>query len=315
MNHLDIESVKNNIEETYKVIEFNEGHYKTLGKYANCLKNPFWKVIDEKNEKNEEIILMYCEKNTICKLCLKSYQKILDFEKQLGVKITWTKGTNGYISGSNNLYIHQVIMDCYGNGKGTKTVSVDHIDRDQLNNCYDNLRIATFDEQHSNCKGIIDGTKRARKQSAKPLPDDITQDMLSKYVVYYHEWLNKEHTKYREFFKVEKHPKMSKIWIGTKSNGITIQDKLTQANKVVENLEKNIYPGGEVEPKLPKYVTIHHIRDKPHLVFDKRTKTETGNKRINLTMILPENYDLDVQLELFNEKVKEKYPDLCIYIT
>lgn len=65
---------------------------------------------------------------------------------------------------------------------------------------------------------------------------------MKKYVVYYHEYLNIEKTKSREYFKVEKHPKLEKIWIGTKSNKITILDKLTQANKIIDDLENNIFP-------------------------------------------------------------------------
>lgn len=38
--------------------------------------------------------------------------------------------------------MHQIIMNCYGNGKGTKQISVDNIDQNPLNNCYSNLRIA-----------------------------------------------------------------------------------------------------------------------------------------------------------------------------
>jgi len=88
----------------------------------------------------------------------------------------------------------------------------------------------------------MEGTKRARKKSAKELPEGITQDMLKKYVVYYHEYLNVEKTKSREFFKIEKHPKLNKIWIGSKSGKISIQDKLIQANKLIDDLENNIYP-------------------------------------------------------------------------
>jgi len=61
---------------------------------------------------------------------------------------------------------------------------------------------------------------------------------MKKYVVYYQEWLNKEHTKQREFFKVEKHPKLDKPWMTTKSNKVSIQEKLEQANEFVTNLEK-----------------------------------------------------------------------------
>ena len=54
----------------------------------------------------------------------------------------------------NPIFIHQIITGCYGNGKGTKNISVDHIDQDPLNNCYDNLRIATREEQQNNQNGI-----------------------------------------------------------------------------------------------------------------------------------------------------------------
>jgi hypothetical protein len=166
----------------------------------------------------------------------------------------------------------------------------------------DNLRIATRKEQEQNSKGIKDGTKRERKKSAKDLPEGITQEMMKKYVVYYHEWLDKEHTKKREFFKVEKHPKLDKIWITTKSEKVSIQDKLEQANKVVDDLENDIYPVKK-EAQLPKYVSLVNMRDKQHLVFEKRV----DDKRLNLKMVLPDEYDLQEQLEILNEKIKEKY--------
>lgn len=306
MNMIDFENAKSNIENNYKVIEFNKGHCKSRGVHAYYhFKNPFWKIV---NEKNEEIILMYCEKDTLCKLCPTSYQKILDYEKENNFKITWFLACNGYITGNNKLTMHQVIMNCYGNGKGTKNVSVDHIDRNQLNNCYENLRLATFEEQHSNCKGILPGTKRERKHNAKELPEGISHNMMKKYVVYYHEWLDKEHTKQREFFKVEKHPKLDKIWIGTKSNKISIQEKLQQANKVVDDLENDIYPE-KSQITLPKFVSLVVTRDKPHLVFEKRTE----DKRLNLKMVLPEEYDLVEQIQILNEKIHAKYENENIF--
>jgi hypothetical protein len=222
------------------IMEVIPGHVNNKGRYANSVKNPLWKV---KDENNNQIILMYCEKKTICKLCPVSYQKILDYEKNInnGKKMTWTKLVNGYIM-SNSLFIHQIITNCYGNGKGTKNISVDHIDRNPLNNTFTNLRIATRKEQEQNSKGITEGTKRERKTNAKPLPNGITQEMMKKYVVYYHEWLNKEHTRSREFFKVEKHPKLDKIWVGKKSNKISIQEKLKEANNIVDDLKNDIYP-------------------------------------------------------------------------
>ena len=228
------------ITSSYNVINYNLGHYTEIGKDAYVIKNPLWFITDY----GKQYILMYCEKNTIIKLCQKSFDKIKEFEstQNQGKKITFFKHSTGYICSSINLFIHQIITGCYGNGQGTKNISVDHIDRDPLNNCWENLRIATREEQEQNSKGIAEGTKRTRKTSAKSLPEGITQDMMRKYVVYYHEYLNKEQTRSREFFKIEKHPKLDKIWIGTKSNKISIQEKLKQINKVAEDLDKDIFP-------------------------------------------------------------------------
>lgn len=289
------------ISQKYEIIEYIGGHYLTMGQDANVMKNPIWRI--KENEK--EYLLMYCEKDTICKLCPESYQKIINYENNNNNnnKITWYKHQNGYIMCSVNLYIHQLITECYGNGKGTKNVSVDHIDQDPLNNSLKNLRIATRKEQEQNSNGIKDGTKRERKHNAKDLPEGVSQNMMRKYVVYYQEWLDKEHTKERQFFKIEKHPKLDKPWVTTKSGKITIQEKLAQANKVIDDLENDIYPVKN-EYVLPKYVSLIVTRGKLHLVYEKRI---VDGKRLNVKMVLPEEYDLQYQLEILNEKIKEKY--------
>ena len=134
------------------------------------------------------------------------------------------------------------------------------------------------------------------------MPIGITQAMLKKYVVYYQEWLDTEHTKQREFFKVEKHPKLDKPWITTKSNKVSIQEKLAQANKIVDDLDKNSYPEKNI-PNLPKYVSLITMREKPHLVFEKRI----DGKRLNIKMVLPEEYDLHDQLAILDKKIVNKY--------
>ena len=114
-------------------------------------------------------------------------------------------------------------------------ISVDHIDRDHLNNCFDNLRVATREEQQDNTKSA-DGERKARSSSAKPLPEGIMNDMMRKYVVYYKECYNKEKELYREFFKIEKNPKLDKPWIGSKSNKISILDKLKEVNDMADSI-------------------------------------------------------------------------------
>jgi hypothetical protein len=300
-----IHKYHNAIIQSHNVLDYTLGHYIENGKDAYIMKNPMWKIM----ENGKEYILMYCEKDTICKLCAKSYQKIVDFELNecAGKKITWFKLQNGYIMGSNNIYIHQIIMNCYGNGKGTNVISIDHIDRNPLNNALENLRTATRKEQEQNSKGIAPGTKRERKQNAQTLPDGITHDMMRKYVCYCKDYANKEKTILREYFRVETHPKLDKLWSSTKSNKVSLQEKLQQANKVVDDLEHDIYPD-KTELTLPKYVSLIISREKPHLVFEKRT----NDMRLNVKMVLPSDYDLQEQLAIFNDKISTKYAGECI---
>ena len=288
----------------YNVIEYISGHVNTSGRTAYVMKNPIWKVlIDEK-----EYYLMYCETESLCKLCSDSYKIIKNYHNDIGRIVTWYKCSSGYIQSHNlksdkTYYIHQIIMDCSGNGRGTKNISVDHIDRDPLNNTLENLRLATDEIQQQNKNGSLAGTKRERKHNAIDLPIGITQDMMRKYVVYYHEWLDKDKTKEREFFKVESHPKLKDVWFSSKSNKVSIQEKLNQANKVVDDLENDIQPLKEGS-NVPKYVSLGISRGKPHLVFEKRM---TDGKRLNFKMVLPDEYELSEQLSIFDERILKKY--------
>jgi hypothetical protein len=286
--------------EKYNIIDYIPGHVKTIGQHAYKMKNPIWKI--KENEK--EYFLMYCEKDTLCKLCPVSYQKILDFEieNNNGEKMTFFKnGTNYILShfGTSGIHIHQIITGCYGNGKGTKNISVDHIDQDPLNNTYDNLRVVSQEVQQQNTKGIKEGTKRARKKTAKPLPDGITEDMVRKYVYYSNEKYGKNN-KLRTYFCVC-HPKLETT--SSKSEKVSILEKLAQANKIVDDLENDIYPIVE-EKVLPTFVSNRDYRGKPHLTFDRKAPDGT---RQNLRMVLPEEYELEEQLTILREKIKRKY--------
>jgi len=284
----------------YDVLEYIQGHYNTGGIDAYIMKNPIWII----SENGKEIYIMFCETDIIRKLCEKSYQIILDFEKGINKKMTWFMNKHGYILNSENLYIHQVITGCYGNGKGTSGISVDHIDQNPLNNTYENLRIATRKEQEQNSKGIKSGTKRERQRNAQALPEGITHDMLPKYIVYYKNWLNKERTKYREYFRIERHPMLDeKCWETTKSDKISMQEKLQDAIRTIQNLDQGILPQRE-EPILPKYLYFTgNVDEKQYLAFERRI----DNKRLNLQMTLPKNYILEEQVQKMDEKIVKKY--------
>jgi hypothetical protein len=110
----------------------------------------------------------------------------------------------------------------------------------------------------------------------------------------------------REFFKVEKHPKLQKPWMSSKSCKTSTFEKLEQANTVVDNLENDIYPSeSEDAAGLPKCIYISEFRNKPHLVFDMRK--DGSDKRLSLKMVLPSEYNLQDELQRFREKITAKY--------
>jgi hypothetical protein len=130
------------IREKYPTAEYIQGHYHNLGVDAFLMKNPLWKI----NENEKNLLWMYCEKNTVCSLCEHSYNKIIEFEKKnlKNEKITWYMCDNGYIAGKvkgKQLYMHEIIFNNYSYGK--KTLTVDHIDKNKLNNTIGNLCLIT----------------------------------------------------------------------------------------------------------------------------------------------------------------------------
>lgn len=381
--------------ENYHVLEYIQGHYMTTGVDAYILKNPKWKIFDER--KNSHFYLMYCEPNAFTKLCEDGLQliyeferivngKVLSFEQNLPSssssdsfssqmqmkrsrtfeheeetneeiienqceeteekresteiiytdatfrhispivssrfvpsveernecqKITFYKNPSGYVVGKTHptdLYIHQILTKCYRNGRGTNNLSVDHIDRNPLNNQLENLRIANREIQEQNKACNEKGGKRKRMYCAQELPEGITQSMMRKFVNYNSEIYDKQNNKTREFFRVE-HPLLKKIWSSSKSNAVPILEKLAAANKVAEDLELGILPEVEV-PKTPKYVSLKTMANgETFLVFDMKQK---DGKRLNLRKKMPMNFNLEEQIEYFRAEIQRKYDGFTI---
>lgn len=282
----------------YQITKYISGHYSESGIDAYIMKNPIW-VTDQ------GYYIMYCEKSTLCILCEKGLEIIRAYEKKNNIKITFHGDKSGYISGGGGeLYIHQILMDFYGKGKGTKNGSIDHINRNTHDNRLSNLRIVSHSVQQSNKIGAIVGTKKARSKTAQPLPEGLTQSMIPKYVCYYKECYNKEKNLYREFFKIEQHPNLEKPRCGSKSAKFTWQEKLKAIMEILYNINHNIVP--EKPNKLPMYYRVGNVRNAPHLQYEKRV----DGKRMSLIMKMKAGVDVSVELERFNEKLYNKYPEL-----
>ena len=289
------------LKEQYYIIGVIDGHLKR-GK----INNPIWII----NENSVMYLLMLCKGNDLfTKLCVESYQKILDFEKEKNnnKKIIWN--SNEYIYGNvyktGLLNMHQVIMNHYRKGGD---LSVDHIDRNPLNNILSNLRIATRVEQNNNQKGVIPGTKRERQHQARELPEGILQEDMPKYINYNLKIWDKEKNKVRDFFRIERHPLLDpKVWEGTKSMKVSIQDKLKQIKKILQDLDNGILPK-YIERDLPKHVYFTSIRGENSLVYDNRNTKHTKKMRIKDVLFDINNPEKrEKQVYIFNHRIMKTY--------
>ena len=288
----------------YTILEYGIPHQIDGGRYSNEYRNMYWKV---KDNNNSIYYLMHIKENVYTKISLSDSDKVINID---GLRPSWYNNLNGYIATNtqktnNFYYLHQVIMDVHKEDLSSYEKTVDHINRDKLDNRKENLRFATMSVQNTNRE------KQTRRSDAIDLPEGISQSDLPKYVVYRKEMLDKESNKFREYFYICNHPNCER-WETSKSSKYSNYEKLLMAIKKLKELNEESSSDlksdtEDEEIKMPKYISYTTFRNQPYFIFDRKL----NDKRYNLKMLVKPN-DLQSELNLFIEKINNKYPELVM---
>ena len=298
---------KFNAPENYEILKDGTSHLIKEGACAGEYRNMYWKV---KDKDDNTYYMIHIKDNIYTKISKRDINKVLNFKD---IRPVWRLFTNGYICCTINInskqkvyYLHQLIMDVHDENLTNFEKTVDHINRDKLDNRQNNLRLVNMSIQNAN------RDKATRRCDAIDLPEGIKQEDIPKHIVYRKEILDKNTGKFREYFYTCNHPNFSDNWSSSKSQKINIKEKLKQAKLKIQEIEGlitikqyNKESGLNNKITFPKYIRLINDNNKKQLCFDARI----DNTRYNLKSVCKTD-NMEEEIDKFIILVNKKYVNL-----
>jgi hypothetical protein len=187
--------------EKYNIIKEFDGKISTSGRYSGQEKNKYWFIEDKKTK--EKYYLMDCSNNRLTKIDEESINKVVNED------VKWTVCNNYVVAEfekNKKKALHAFLMNHSGHGLEKGVLSVDHINRDKLDNRLSNLRLTNQSEQNVNKVYV----KNINSKYNTNRPKGMENINLPRYVEYRTEnKKNKETIVFRDFFILE-HPSCPK---------------------------------------------------------------------------------------------------------
>jgi hypothetical protein len=290
----------------YELIEAGTSILILASSKANQYRNMYWKV---KDNNNDIYYLMHIKNDIYTKISIEDINIILNFNEKRNIWYIHKNRKNQYTYiGTNNngtqYYLHQIILGVHNTILKDTRMSVDHINRDKLDNRRDNLRLTDWSTQNSN--------------------KDMQEDRCDKV----HEWpVGTKRVKYlqyrpdyadnREYYYID-HPKLNGIYETSKSNKITYMSKYNDAlnkleylnslNKMITKEELIEYFNDNTKLDLPTYIRLDTRPTDNKLIFIYDYK-DNDNERKNYRQVI-KNINPQIELDRFIDNINIKYPDL-----